>query len=154
MVLDGSPLPTNSSIRDFQNEKAGYVADAVEQSLLLPEDMVDLRTLKKHEVFLSLKKDLAMVSLSSYVFFFSFLLTAKFPLQAIPATFKAKELVDISHRQMKDEEGRRVATVEAFKVAEKRLKESDAKLTKAERGRKSTEVALDGVERQAKTQCK
>ena len=154
MVLDRSPLPTNSSIRDFQNEKAGYVADAVEQSLLLPEDMVDLRTLKKHEVFLSLKKDLAMVSLSSYVFFFSFLLTAKFPLQAIPATFTAKELVDISHRQMKDEEGRRVATVEAFKVAEKRLKESNAKLTKAERGRKSTEVALDGVERQAKTQCK
>ena len=72
MVLDGSPLPTNSTIRDFQNEKAGYVADAVEQSLLLPEDMVDLRTLKKHEVFLSLKKDLAMVSLSSYVFFFFF----------------------------------------------------------------------------------
>ena len=72
MVLDRSPLPTNSSIRDFQNEKVGYVADAVEQSLLLPEDMVDLRTLKKHEVFLSLKKDLAMVSLSSYVFFFLF----------------------------------------------------------------------------------
>ena len=154
MVLDRSPLPTNSSIRDFQNEKAGYVADAIKKALLLPEDMVDLRTLKKHKVFPSLKKDLAMVSLSSYVFFFSFLLTAKFPLQAIPATFTAKELVDISHRQMKDEEGRRVATVEAFKVAEKRLKESNAKLTKAERGRKSTEVALDGVERQAKTQCK
>ena len=153
MVLDGSLLPANSSIRDFQNEKAGYVADAVEQSLLLPEDMVDLRTLKKHEVFLSLKKDLAMVSLSSYVFFF-FLLTAKFPLQAIPTTFRAKELVDISYRQMKDEKGRRVAIVEAFKGAEKRLKESDAKLTEAERGRKSTEVALDRVERQAKTQRK
>ena len=153
MVLNGSPLPANSSIKDFQNEKAGYVADAVEQSLLLPEDMVDLRTLKKHEVFLSLKKDLAMVGLSSYVFFF-FLLTAKFPLQAILATFRAEELVDISHRQMKDEEGRRVAIVEAFKGAEKRLKESDAKLTEAERGRKSTEVALDRVERQAKTQRK
>ena len=55
---------------------------------------------------------------------------------------------------MKDGECRRVATVEAFKVAEKRLKESDAKLTEAERGRKSTEVALDRVERQAKTQRK
>ena len=75
MVLDGSLLPASSSIRDFQNEKAGYVADAVEQSLLLPEDMVDLRTLKKHEVFLSPKKDLAMVSLSSYVFFFFFFFT-------------------------------------------------------------------------------
>ena len=55
---------------------------------------------------------------------------------------------------MKDEEGRRVAIVEAFKVAKKRLKESDAKLTEVERGRKSTKVALDGVERQAKTQRK
>ena len=55
---------------------------------------------------------------------------------------------------MKDEECRRVATVEAFKVAEKRLKELDANLTKAERGRKSAEVALDGVERQAETQRK
>ena len=55
---------------------------------------------------------------------------------------------------MKDEECRRVDTIEAFKVAEKRLKESDANLTEAERGRKSTKVALDGVERQAKTQRK
>ena len=62
--------------------------------------------------------------------------------------------MDISHRQMKDEECRRVATVEAFKVAEKRLKELDANLTEAERGRKSAEVALDGVERQAETQRK
>ena len=72
MVLDGSPLPANSSIRDFQNEKAGYVVDAVKKALLLLKDMVDLRTLKKHKVFPSLKKDLAMVSLSSYVFFFFF----------------------------------------------------------------------------------
>ena len=72
-------------------------------------------------------------------------------MQAILATFRAEELVDISHRQMKDEEGRRVAIVEAFKVAKKRLKESDAKLTKAKKGRKSVEVALDGAERQAET---
>ena len=28
------------------------MADALEQPLLLPQDMADLRTLKKHEVFL------------------------------------------------------------------------------------------------------
>ena len=38
------------------------MADAVEQALLLPEDMADLRSMRKHEVFLSLKRDLAMVS--------------------------------------------------------------------------------------------
>ena len=64
-MLDRSPFPANSSIRDFQKGKAGYVVDAIEQALLLLEDMVDLRTMKKHEVFLSLKRDLEMVSFSS-----------------------------------------------------------------------------------------
>ena len=64
-MLDGSPLPANSSIRNFQQGKAGYVADVVEQALLLLDDMAHLRTIRKHEVFLSLKKDLAMVSFSN-----------------------------------------------------------------------------------------
>ena len=64
-MLDGSPIPTNSSIRDFQQGKVGYVVDAIEQALLLPDDMVDLRTMKRHGVFLGLKRDLAMESISS-----------------------------------------------------------------------------------------
>ena len=38
------------------------MADAVEQALLLPENMADLRSMRKHEVFLNLKRDLALVS--------------------------------------------------------------------------------------------
>lgn len=38
------------------------MADSVEQVLLLPRDMAKLRNLKKHEVFISLKRDLALVS--------------------------------------------------------------------------------------------
>ena len=41
------------------------MADALELPLLLPQDMANLRTLKKHEVFLTLKRDLAMVSFST-----------------------------------------------------------------------------------------
>ena len=63
--MDGAPFPLDSSIRDFQKGKAGYVADALEPPLLLPQDMANLRTLKKHEVFLTLKRDLAMVSFST-----------------------------------------------------------------------------------------
>ena len=59
---DGAPLLLDSSIKDFQKGKAGYVDDTLEQPLLLPQDMVDLRILKKHEVFLTLKRDLAMVN--------------------------------------------------------------------------------------------
>lgn len=53
------------------------MANTMEQALLLPTDMADLRSMRKHEVFLSLKTDLAMVSslapfspFSLYTFFF------------------------------------------------------------------------------------
>ena len=62
MILDRAPLLANASIRNFQGGIAGYVADAAEQALLLPVDMADLQEMRKHEVFLSLKRDLALVS--------------------------------------------------------------------------------------------
>ena len=79
---------------------------------------------------------------------------AKFPLQAVQATFKVEGLVNISHQQKKDEEGRQVAVVEAFNVAEKRVKELNAELIEAEREKKSAKAALEGIERQAETQRK
>ena len=36
LELDGAPLPLDFSIRDFQKGKARYVANALEQPLLLP----------------------------------------------------------------------------------------------------------------------
>ena len=62
LELDGAPLPSDASIKDFQGGKAGYMANSVEQALLLPKDIADLKSMRKHEVFLSLKRDLAMVS--------------------------------------------------------------------------------------------
>ena len=61
-VLDEAPLLASSSIRDFQQGKVGYVADAMEKALLLPRDLADLRLIRKHEVFLTLKRDLSLVS--------------------------------------------------------------------------------------------
>ena len=61
MELNGAPLTSGASIRDFQDGMAGYIAHAVEQSLLLPKGMTDLRFMRQHEVFLGLKRDLAMV---------------------------------------------------------------------------------------------
>ena len=60
-MVDGAPLLVDASIRDFQGGKAGYIANAVEQALLLPADMVELWSMRRHEVFLSLKRYLAMV---------------------------------------------------------------------------------------------
>ncbi|KAK9997927.1 hypothetical protein SO802_017530 [Lithocarpus litseifolius] len=126
-MLDGAPLLATASIRDFQQGKAGYVADVVEQALLLPEDMADLRSLRRNEVFLSLKRDLAM---------------------AVQATLRVKEISNFCHRKMKEEEGRCIAAVEAFNVANKRINELRNKLTEAKRDKKSAEAALDNVERQ------
>ena len=65
MKLDEAPLLDDASIRDFQQGMARYMADAVEQSLQLPKDMANLRSMRQHKVFLGLKRDLAMV-----IFFF------------------------------------------------------------------------------------
>lgn len=51
-----------------------------------------------------------------------------------------------------EEEGRCIAAVEAFNVANKRIKELQNKLTEAERDKKSVEAALDSAERQAEGQ--
>ena len=97
------------------------MANALEQPLLLPDDMANLRTMKKHEVFRTLKRDLTLVSFSfSLFFFFFFFLFFLFFLftKAIEATYMAEELVNNSHRQMKEEEGRHITVVEAFTLAE------------------------------------
>ena len=60
-MLNGEPLIANASICDFQGGTTGYVTDTVEQALLLPEDMAEWRGMRRHEVFLNLKRYLAMV---------------------------------------------------------------------------------------------
>lgn len=57
------------------------------------------------------------------------------------------------HRMMKEEEGRRIAAVDTFHVAEKSNQKLKSKLTKIERGKRSAEAALDSAERQAEGQC-
>ena len=59
-----------------------------------------------------------------------------------------------SHRQMKDEKAKHIATIEAFKVAKKKIQELNVKLTKANREKKSIKVALQGVEKQVEAQHK
>ena len=160
MELDGAPLLSDASIRDFMQGTASYVANAVEQSLLLPKDMADLKSMRQYEVFLGLKRDLAMVSLLSFFFSFLFYIIITFilllynffnctslPFQAIQATFKAEEMVNYSHREMKEEEVRRIAAVDAFHMAEKSIQELKSKLVEEERERKSVAAALDSAER-------
>ena len=60
-MLGGEPLIDDASIRDFNGGIGCHVALALEQTLLLPKDMVELRDLRKNEVFLNAKRYLGMV---------------------------------------------------------------------------------------------
>ena len=66
------PIAYDATLRHYCEGHAGLVVEALEQPLLLPQDMEVYRTFNHPELFLSLKRDLAMVSDS--VHFSSFIL--------------------------------------------------------------------------------
>ena len=63
--MDGASIPWDASVREFQKGRASYIAEALEQPLLLPKDMDAYKRFIQNDLFLSLKRDLAMVNYSS-----------------------------------------------------------------------------------------
>ena len=72
LEVDGMPIAYDVTLRHYRGGHAGLVAEALEQPLHLPQDMEAYRTFNHPELFLSLKRDLAMVS--DFVHFSSFIL--------------------------------------------------------------------------------
>ena len=70
-MLGGEPLMDDASIRDFNRGIGCHVASVLEQTLLLPKDMVELRGFRRSEVFLHTKRFLGMVCTYSPLLFFS-----------------------------------------------------------------------------------
>ena len=60
-MLGDEPLTDNASIRDYNGGIGCHVASVLEETLLLPKDMVELRGLRRNEVFLQTKRFLGMV---------------------------------------------------------------------------------------------
>ena len=58
MALPSPGMPWSGTSRGHSN----YVAEAFEQPLLLPKDMDAYRRFEQPDLFLTLKRDLAMVS--------------------------------------------------------------------------------------------
>ena len=62
LEVDGVLIAYNASLRHYCGGHSGLVAEALEQPLLLPKDIKAYRNFNHPELFLSLKRDLAMVS--------------------------------------------------------------------------------------------
>ena len=69
MEVDGAPIAIDATLRHFREGHAGLMVEALQQPLLLPQDMAAYRSFNHFDLFLSLKRDLAMVSNSSHFSF-------------------------------------------------------------------------------------
>ena len=69
LEVDGAPIAFDATLRHFRGGHAGLLAEALEQPLLLPQDMAAYRSFNHPDLFLSLKRDLAIVSYSAHLSF-------------------------------------------------------------------------------------
>ena len=65
LEMEGVAIPYDASIWDAPKGHANYLTQALQQPLLFPRDMDSIRRTKQPDLFMSLKRDLAMVSCSS-----------------------------------------------------------------------------------------
>ena len=72
-MLGGEPLTDDASIRDYNGGIGCHVASVLEETLLLPRDMVELRGLRRNEFFLQTKRFLGMVRIYLFTVFSFFL---------------------------------------------------------------------------------
>ena len=69
LEVNDAPIAIDATLRHFRRGHAGLLAEALEQPLLLPQDMAAYRSFNHPDLFLSLKRDLAIVSYSAYLYF-------------------------------------------------------------------------------------
>ncbi|XP_065630426.1 uncharacterized protein LOC136067912 [Quercus suber] len=65
--LDDVPFSWETSVRNYDGSRAGLIAETLEQPLLLPRYMESYRRFSQYELFMSLKRDLAMITQQVFV---------------------------------------------------------------------------------------
>ena len=63
LEVDGMPIAFDATFRHYCRGHAGLMVEALQQFLLLPQDMAAYRSFNHPDLFFSLKRDLAMVSI-------------------------------------------------------------------------------------------
>ena len=69
LEVDGAPIAIDATLKHFRGGYVGLMVEALQQPLLLPQDMAAYRSFNHSDLFLSLKRDLAMVSISTHFSF-------------------------------------------------------------------------------------
>ena len=57
----GEPLRDDASIKDFNGDIGCHIASAIEEALLLPKDMAEIKNVRMNELVLDNKRYLGMV---------------------------------------------------------------------------------------------
>ena len=65
LKMEGALIPYNASIWDAQRGHTNYLVQTLQQPLLLLRDMESIRRTRQPDLFMSLKRDLTMVSYTS-----------------------------------------------------------------------------------------
>ena len=69
LEVDRAAIPWNASVKEFQRGHFAYITEVLEQPLLLPKDMDTVRKMRQSDLFIFLKRDLAMVSSQPHTFY-------------------------------------------------------------------------------------
>ena len=62
LELDGAPISWDATLWESQRGQASFLAEALQQPLLLPQDMEGLRNTRQPDLFMSLKRGMPMVN--------------------------------------------------------------------------------------------
>ena len=100
-----------------------------------------------------------LFSLVVFLFFFFFLFLTQhssliFLFKAVQSTFRLEEMTNSLFQQLDKERKRRATVVQTLTIAENNNTDLKKRLTAEEQARKSADAALEGVEKQAKSQRK
>ena len=171
-MLGGEPLMDDASIRDFNGGIGCHVASTLEETLLLPRDMVELRGFRRSEIFLHTKRFLGMVctyfstgiffffkflfdiTLINFFFFFLFFFCFFFCFKAIQSNFRLEEISNSLSQQLDEERKRKATDVQTLAIAKNNNTDLRKRLAAEEQARKSADAALKGAEKQAESQRK
>ena len=167
--MEGATISYDASIWDVPKGHTNYLAQSLQQPLFLPRDMDSIWCTKQLDLFMSLKRNLAMVSCTSSIqvfknfFFFIFLLSIMLivfliilviSMQVTQQVYVAEDWLRNANNKLDVETQTRRDVEKALGTANHEKTQLAEKLKAAKSVRQSAEAGLKNAEAQVEDQCK